>query len=76
MNGRIPDEHFRALLDGLLEGCPVIDPEGRYPYVNDAVARQGRRAKDELIRARMTDLYPGIDQTDILGTLRPCGNGP
>lgn len=72
MNGRIPDEHFKAILDGLLEGCQIIDPEWRYVYVNDAVARQGRRAKDELIGARMTDLYPGIDQTEMFGTLRRC----
>ncbi len=67
---RMQDAQFRAILDGLLEGCQIIDREWRYVYVNDAVARQGRKEKHELLGSRMMDLYPGIDQTEMFGILK------
>lgn len=66
------DGQFRTILDGLLEGCQIIDREWRYVYVNDAVARQGRREKHELIGSRMMDVYPGIDQTEVFTVLKKC----
>ena len=38
-------------LDGLLEGCQIIGQDFRYVYVNDAVAKQGKRAKEEQKKA-------------------------
>ena len=61
-----------TIFDTLLEGCQILDPEWRYLYVNDAAARHGRRRRDELIGRRMTELYPGIEQTAMFGVLRRC----
>ena len=64
----VPDD----LLNNLLEGCQVIGPDWRYLYVNDAVARQGRRSKEELLGRTMMEVYPGIDTTPMFAVLRRC----
>jgi putative nucleotidyltransferase with HDIG domain/PAS domain S-box-containing protein len=63
--------HYRVL-DGLLEGRQIIGFDWRYIYVNDAVARQGRKTKDELLGRTMMEVYPGFEQTDVFATLRRC----
>lgn len=59
-----------AVFDLLLEGCQVISFDFRYLYVNDAVARQGRRAKDELLGRTMMEVYPGIEHTPMFAALK------
>jgi len=66
------DRHLRSSLDNMLEGCQVISREWRYVYVNDAVARQGRRTKEELLGRTMMEMYPGIENTPLFSTLRDC----
>ena len=61
-----------AILDHLLEGCQVISFDYRYLYVNDAVAAQGKKSKDELIGQTMMAAYPGIDQAPFFATLKRC----
>ena len=61
-----------GLLDNLLEGCQIIAPDWRYLYVNDAAARQGRRAKEQLLGRTMMEAYPGIEDTPVFAVLRQC----
>lgn len=61
-----------GVLDNLLEGCQVIDRELRYVYVNDALVRQSKRTREELIGHTMTECYPGIDATPMYATLLRC----
>ncbi len=61
-----------AILDRLLEGCQVIGPDWTYLYVNDAVAAQGRRPKDELLGRTMMEAYPGIENTPMFRVLERC----
>jgi PAS domain S-box-containing protein len=60
------------VLDGLLEGCQVIGPDFRYLYVNAAAARQGRTTAKRLLGRTMMEVYPGIEETEMLGVLREC----
>ena len=60
------------VLESLLEGCQVVDFEYRYVYVNDTVARQGQRSKDQLIGRTMMECYPGIEGTQMFAVLRRC----
>jgi len=69
---RESEERLRITLDGLLEGCQIIGFDWRYLYANDAVARHGRRTKDELLGHTMMEMYPGIEQTELFGYLRRC----
>jgi PAS domain S-box-containing protein len=59
-----------SILDHLLEGCQIISSDYRYLYVNDAVAEQGRRSKDELLGHTMMELYPGIETTHMFSLLK------
>ncbi len=66
------EERYRRTLDDMLEGCQIIDFDWRYVYVNDAVARHGKRAKHELLDHTMMEMYPGIENTELFAVLRDC----
>lgn len=61
-----------AILDHLLEGCQIIDFDFRYAYVNNVVAKQGRKSKEELLGHAMMELYPGIETTHMFSLLKRC----
>ena len=62
----------RNVLDNLMEGCQVISREWKYLYVNDAIAKQGRRSKEQLLGRTMMEAYPGIQDTSMFTVLRRC----
>lgn len=66
------DRHLYDLLDNLLEGFQIIGRDWRYLYVNEAVARQGKRTKEELLGKTMMEMYPGIDKTEMFSHLKRC----
>ncbi|MBI4212839.1 MAG: PAS domain-containing protein [Chloroflexi bacterium] len=66
------NEHALTALDNMLEGCQVISHDWRYVYVNDTVAKQAHRAKEELIGHTMMDRFPGIEGTEMFGHLQRC----
>ena len=66
------EKRFRSTLDNMLEGCQIIGRDWRYLYVNDVVATQGRRYKEELIGHKMMEMYPGIEETAMFAVLRQC----
>ncbi|HSK10510.1 MAG TPA: HD domain-containing phosphohydrolase [Vicinamibacterales bacterium] len=70
--GGLPDLDRYTVLDNLLEGCQVLGFDWRYLYVNHAVTRHGRRTREELLGHSMTDLYPGLDHTELFAVLRRC----
>ncbi len=61
-----------SILDHLLEGCQIIAFDFRYLYVNDVVAKQGRKSKDELLGHTMMENYPGIETTYMFSLLTQC----
>lgn len=69
---RESEERYRKTLDSMLEGCQIIGFDWRYLYVNDAVARHGRRTKAELIGKTMMEVYPGIGNTEMFAVLQRC----
>src|SRR6185312_10374374 len=58
--------------DGLLAGCQVLGRDFRYLYMNEAAARHGRRHPGEVVGRPITDVYPGIEQSELFATLRRC----
>jgi HD-GYP domain-containing protein (c-di-GMP phosphodiesterase class II) len=61
-----------SILDHLLEGCQIIGFDFRYIYVNEPVAKQGRKSKDQLLGHTMMELYPGIETTYMFSLLKRC----
>jgi len=66
------ENRLQISLDSMIEGCQIIDYDWRYVYVNEAVAKQGRKTKEELLGYTMTQVYPGIDRTEMFSHLRNC----
>jgi PAS domain S-box-containing protein len=67
-----PSSDLTDSLDALLEGIQILSFDWRYLYVNDAVARQGRKSRAELLGRTMLECYPGIDKTPMFSLLERC----
>jgi hypothetical protein len=62
----------RASLDCLREGFQIIGFDWTYVYVNPAAARHGRRDSEELIGRPLSEMYPGIERTQVFEVMRKC----
>jgi PAS domain S-box-containing protein len=69
---RQSEERYLTTLNSMLEGCQIIDFDWRYTYLNDAAARHGHHAKEELLGHTMMEIYPGIEDTEMFVNLRNC----
>ena len=63
---------IKFLVDSLLEGFQIISPDWRYLYVNDAVAKQARCSKEQLLGKKMMEVFPGIEGTAMFALLKEC----
>lgn len=61
---------LETVLDQILEGFQVIDKDWKYLYVNEVVAKQGKKTKEELIGKTMMEAYPGIEKTPLFMQLQ------
>ena len=68
------EKRFRETLENMLEGCLIVGFDWRYLYVNDAIAKHGRRPKEELLGHTMMEAYPGIESTEMFARLKQCMN--
>jgi two-component system, cell cycle sensor histidine kinase and response regulator CckA len=69
---RTAEMRYRETLDKMMEGCQIIGFDWRYLYINDAAARQGKKAKGELLGHTMMEAYPGIENTEMFAELKRC----
>ncbi len=69
---RASEQRWHAVLDEMLVGCQILGFDWRYLYVNEAAAGHGRRKSAELLGLRMTDAYPGIEETRLFRALQRC----
>lgn len=60
------------VLDRLRDGCQIVGFDWRYLYVNEAVAAQSKKRRDELIGRTVMECFPGIEQTPMFAALRRC----
>jgi PAS domain S-box-containing protein len=71
---RTSEARYRHTLDSMLEGCQIIDSEWRYVYINAAAERHNRRPNEELLGKVMTDVWPGIENTEVYSAEMRCMN--
>ena len=69
---RRSEERYRSTLDGILEGCQLLDFQWRYLYLNGAAARHNRRPNHELLGRTMPEAWPGIETTPVFALMRRC----
>ena len=74
VEARMPKRAQVALdvLESLLEGCQVIGYDYRYEFVNETVARQAQKTKDELLGRTMSECFPGIEHSAMYEALTRC----
>ncbi|MBM4077907.1 MAG: PAS domain S-box protein, partial [Planctomycetes bacterium] len=66
------ESRLRRILDGLLEGCQIIDNQLRYVYLNESGLRHARQSLENLVGKRMSEAYPGIEATEVFGVIHRC----
>jgi PAS domain S-box-containing protein len=59
-------------LDQFLEGCQIIGFDWSYIYINKAAEKQNRRPASELIGKKYSDIWPGIESTDVYRLIKEC----
>lgn len=64
------DSAVRSSIEKLLEGIQIIGFDWTYLYLNEAAERHARRPASDLIGRRMTECYPGIDQTPVFQAMK------
>jgi len=69
---REAERRLRATMDNMMEGCQVIDFGWHYVYTNDALARQARKSREEMLGRTMTEVFPGIEDTEMFRHLEEC----
>ena len=60
------------ILGQMLEGCQIIDRNWVYRYLNDTVLEHARLNREKLIGKKMTEVYPGIEKTELFAQLSEC----
>jgi PAS domain S-box-containing protein len=71
---RESEERFRGTLESMLVGCQIIGFDWTYLYINEMAARHGGRRRELLLGRKMQEAYPGIDATEMFGSLVRCMN--
>lgn len=69
---RASERRYRTTFDSILEGCQLIGFDWRYLYINDAAEAHNRRPKEEMLGREMTEVWPGIEATNVYGVERRC----
>lgn len=69
---RVSEARYHGTLNSMMEGCQIISHDWRYLYINETAAQHGRRKKEELLGRTMMESFPGIQETEIFGTLYRC----
>lgn len=66
------EKRYREALDNMMEGIQILNKDLRYLYVNDAVAKQAGQSREELTGKLVTELYPGVEQTELYRNICRC----
>lgn len=69
---RASEERFRGTLDAMLEGYQIIGYDWRYLYINPVAAAQGHYDRNKYYEHTMTELYPGIEKTEMFQAIQKC----
>jgi PAS domain S-box-containing protein len=69
---RQSEERFRTTLETLLEGCVIVNHEGRYVYLNEAAARHRGTTVVNLIGRSVREAFPQLQGSDLLEVFEKC----
>ncbi len=64
------ENRFKNTIEHMTEGFQILGKDFRYLYVNKAVEKHGKKRKEELLGKKITEAYPGIDNTEMFLKLK------
>lgn len=64
------ETRLQQVLDNMLEGIQIIGHNWKYLYVNEALVKQAAMPRNRLIGFSVTEIFPGVEGTDLFHTLR------
>ncbi len=68
------NERYKNILDGISEGCQIINFEWRYIFINSVAARYSRRTKEDLETRTLMELFPDLVESPLFAAMRRCMN--
>lgn len=66
------EKRISTSLDNMMEGVQILDFNYRFQYVNDALAKQIKFSKKDLLGYTMMEKYPGIENTQFFKAIQAC----
>jgi two-component system, cell cycle sensor histidine kinase and response regulator CckA len=69
---RKSEERYRNTLDGMMEGCQIIDFEWRFLYMNNIATRYSNHTKEQLIGHKLMEVFPGFERFDVFTAYERC----
>ncbi len=67
---RESEERYKFLVEAITDSLYILDREWRHILVNDAATRFVQIPKDELLGAKLTELFPGVEETEFFKTFQ------
>lgn len=64
------EARFRHALDGLFEGCALLDFDLRFLYTNPAWARQARMTVDAMVGQTLLEIFPALEDSALIAAMR------
>jgi PAS domain S-box-containing protein len=68
------EERYRSTLDGIREGCHIIDFKWRIIYLNATALKYFHRTKEEIINRTVMEIHPEIESIPLFAALKRCMN--
>jgi two-component system, sensor histidine kinase PdtaS len=65
---------LEEVLDEILEGFQVISSDWKYIYINEVMAQQSKKAREELLGRTVMECFPGLENTPLFVQLKRCMN--
>ncbi len=63
---------FQKALEGMMEGCQIIDHDWQYLFVNETAAVQFHTTKENMIGRPVQEIIPGIQEMDLFHHIQEC----
>jgi PAS domain S-box-containing protein len=69
---RKSEERYRNALDGIMEGCQIIDFNWRLIYLNAIALKHSGRTKEGLLGRTLMESYPGFEKSETFTSFNKC----
>jgi PAS domain S-box-containing protein len=69
---RESEERFRSAMDNMMEGVQIIGFDWKYKYVNNALVKQSKCSREELLGYGILEKYPCLKDSKLYQRIQTC----